>query len=96
MSPSYTMSYYRHTDAEIVDDAAGFIATIFGTAWRKPAVSDVMRWKYSQPESIASFEMVNEPRAKIVIASDGIAGGRLEEAYDVGARAARLILEEPL
>jgi predicted NAD/FAD-dependent oxidoreductase len=92
MSPSYTLSYYQHREAEIVDDAAGFVSTIFGSNWRQPAVSDVMRWKYSQPEVIAPFELVNEAGSSIVVASDGIAGGRLEEAYDVGAKAARLIL----
>ncbi len=94
LSPAYSRQHYESPDADIVHDTADYLARIFGPAWMKPAVSDVKRWKYSLPESLALFESVNPSKSKLVIAGDALLGGRVEYAYETGIWAARLFLNQ--
>jgi predicted NAD/FAD-dependent oxidoreductase len=56
-------------------------------------VAAVKRWRYSQPEMTALFDNVNRPGSRILIAGDGVMGGRTEYAYDAGIKAARMMEE---
>ncbi len=95
MSPGYSFNFYRKHDQEIVDDVLVYLGRLYGVgALGDPVVQDVKRWKYSQPDSVAMFESVNEEAHRLVIAGDGVIGGRVESAYESGVRAARLLLEE--
>jgi renalase len=94
MSPGYSFNFYRKHDQEIVDDVLVYLGRLYGEdALGDPVVQDVKRWKYSQPDSVAMFESVNEEAHRLVIAGDGVIGGRVESAYESGVRAARLLLE---
>ncbi len=92
MSPAYSRLHFDSQDADIIHDAGDFLARIFGAAWMKPAVTDVKRWKYSLPESLALFESVNPAKSRLVIAGDALLGGRVEYAYETGIWAARSFL----
>lgn len=89
LSPSYSQSHYDRMDEAIVEDTLDYLVRLYGNAWNAPAVSEVRRWKYSQPDSVALFESVNGIESRVLIAGDGVMAGRVESAYESGARAAR-------
>lgn len=91
MNRTFSAREYDRADADLVSSVSTYIASLIGNAHAVPAVSDVMRWKYSQPESFADFGQVNPPGSKIILASDGLLGGHLEDAYEVGLKAARML-----
>jgi len=64
---------------------------LYGEQFGVPEVADIKRWKYSQPEAIVDFNAVNPPGSKIIVASDGLMGGHVETAFDVGIKSAELI-----
>ncbi len=94
MSPPYSFNFYRQDNDEIVRDVLVYLGRLFGEdRLGKPVVQDVKRWKYSQPDSVAMFDAVNEPGTRMVIAGDGLTGGRVENAFESGVKAARLLIE---
>lgn len=80
-------------DGRLVSTVTGFLASIFGNGWSEPVVAHVRRWKYSQPETIALFDSVNRLGDRLILAGDGLVGGRIEYAFDSGMKAARLLKE---
>jgi len=88
MSPAFTLANFRRSDDELVEIVGEFTSRLFGAAFAKPTASTVMRWKYSQPTGYASFDEVNPTGTRIVVASDGLLGGHVEDAFEVGLRAA--------
>jgi renalase len=94
MAPSYSLTNFSASDERIIDDALDYLAWLYGDEWRQPEVSAVKRWKYSQPDSVALFETVNEPNTRLVISGDGVTAGRVENAYDSGLRAAALLTRQ--
>ncbi|MFW5698109.1 MAG: FAD-dependent oxidoreductase, partial [Fimbriimonadaceae bacterium] len=92
LSRRYSRNRYEAADEAIIRDTCVDVARLMGKEFSSPVVSDVKRWKYSQPDNTGSFERANPPGTRLVIASDGLAGGRLELAYDVGLRAADRVL----
>lgn len=95
LSPMFSGSHFADPDSRVVELALDYIERLYGSDWCKPAVSAVVRWKYSQPEAIASFDVVNRAGSNIVVAGDGLIGSRTEHAYDSGVRAAGLLLSAP-
>ena len=93
LSPSYSLSHYEEADAQIIADTVEYVVRLYGSKYAKPLVADVKRWRFSQPESFALFDSVNEPGSRLVIAGDGTLGARVEFAFETGARAARQLLE---
>jgi len=94
MSPNYSFNFYRKHDAEIIGDALLYLGRLFGAeTLGAPTAHDVKRWRYSQPDSTAFFDSVNEPGERLLLAGDGLIGGRVESAYESGARAARLLIQ---
>lgn len=91
-SAGYSLSHYGRPDEWLVDQAAAYVSELLGTQYRTPNASTVMRWKYSQPTGTAVFEEVNPEGSNLVVASDGLLAGRLEDAYEVGVRAAKVLL----
>ncbi len=91
LSREFTQTYYEAPDAQLVETVSGYVARIYGAGFSTPTASNVMRWKYSQPETLANFESVNPPGSRLVIASDGLLGGHVEDAYEVGVRAAKVL-----
>ena len=93
MSAGYSHNYYEREDEALVRAATGYVERLYGDKFQSPTVSKVKRWKYSQPESFASYEHVNPKGSRLLIASDGILGGHVEDAYEVGTLTARQIVE---
>jgi hypothetical protein len=91
-SREYSQTNYERPDEALVETAAFYVERLYGKEFAAPAASFVVRWKYSQPESYATFEHVNPLGSRLVVASDGLLGGRIEDAYEVGLRAARQLL----
>lgn len=91
LSARYSHENYSHSDEEIVETTLKFLTHLYGDAFSTPVHAMVKKWKYSQPETIAQFDAVNIPGSKILIASDGLLGGRIEDAYECGAKVADLL-----
>ena len=94
LNPSFSRTAWEWEDARIISEVTGYLTTLYGPEWRRATVSRVKRWKYSQPESIVLFESVNHRNERLIVAGDGVAGGRIEYAFASGLRAARLLTDE--
>ena len=92
LSPRFSVEHYRRSDAELVEAVLEFLERLYGPRYARPAASVVVRWKYAQPTGIASFDEVNPPGSRLLIASDGLLGGHVEDAYEVGRMAAARLL----
>ena len=93
LSPQFSAMHYDTEDGAIISATVEYIERLYGEAWGAPVAFDVKRWRYSQPENLALFDSVNTPASNLVIASDGLVGGRVEYAYEAGARAAKLLID---
>lgn len=94
LSSAFSNSHFDKDDTQILETVARFVERLYGAAFMAPAYSGVVRWKYSQPESFANFERVNRKGSRLLVASDGLSGGHVEDAYEVGTRTAQLLVEE--
>ena len=90
LSEAFTQENYDRPHQEIVAVAAGYVRDLYGL--ETPLVSDVMRWRYSQPTQTGDFDRANPPGRRILVASDGLTGGKLHHAYDAGLQAASRLL----
>jgi hypothetical protein len=93
LAPSYSLANFAAEDDRIVGDTLDYIARLYGDGWDQPETFAVKRWKYSQPDSVALFESVNEPNSRLVVSGDGVVAGRIENAYDSGLKAAALLTQ---
>jgi predicted NAD/FAD-dependent oxidoreductase len=96
LSPVASLALFDDSDADIVEETSVHVARLLGSEFGQPEATAVVRWRYSQPETTALFDTVNRPGQRVVVASDGVMGGRVEYAYESGVMAARLLLEDPL
>jgi len=94
LSSAFSLAHFETEDSVILETVTRFIERMYGAAFMIPAYSSVVRWKYSQPESFASFERVNKKGSKLLVASDGLIGGHVEDAFEIGTRTAQLLVEE--
>ena len=90
LSEAFTREHYDDPHSLIVAVAAGYVRDLYGL--KNPLVSDVMRWRYSQPTHTGDFDRANSPGSRILVASDGLVGGKLHLAYDAGLRAAARLM----
>jgi predicted NAD/FAD-dependent oxidoreductase len=93
LSPTFSLDHYAKDDQYLVDTTLFFVSRLYGEEFAKPVSTTVKRWKYSQPESTVSLESANPAGTRVLIASDALLGGHTEDAYEVGQRVARIILE---
>ncbi|MDR3691664.1 MAG: FAD-dependent oxidoreductase [Fimbriimonas sp.] len=94
LSATYSHVQYEQDDQFLVQTVTGFVERLYGPSFQSPKSWNVIRWKYSQPESLATFENVNPKGSRILVASDGLVGGHIEDAFEVGTRTASLLVEE--
>lgn len=92
LGPKYSKWNFEAQDDSIYEDALVDVERVLGPGYRDPAVKSVVRWRQSQPDSVSGFESVNPPGTRLVIAGDGLEGGRIEHAFDSGLKAARMLL----
>lgn len=93
MSARYSRYSFEKSDDVIVRETVVDVSRILGKEYSAPAISDVMRWNYSHVSNTISFDSVNQKGSKLVIASDGLIGARIQQAYDMGCKAARQLHE---
>ncbi len=91
LSARFSQQNYSQPDEFFIDATVSFMKHLYGSAFSAPEVAMVKKWKYSQPESLARFENVNPPGSTLLIASDGLLGGHIEDAFECGWRAAELL-----
>ena len=92
LGPRFSLEHYDRPDGELIATTGSYLHQLYGDAFARPAVGDVKRWKYSQPETIADFDGVNPAGTNLLVAGDGVFGGHIESAFETGQRcAARLI-----
>lgn len=94
LSPRFSLEHYAKPDEYVLEATLSFIRHLYGANFTTPVEFNIKHWKYSQPDNIARFESVNLPGSKLLIASDGIVGGRIEEAYECGVKTARLLISK--
>lgn len=92
LSPAFSREQYTRPDEELVAAVLEFLERLYGPVYTEPATSTVMRWKYAQPFATATFDEVNPEATRLLIASDGLLGGHVEEAFEVGQRAAERLI----
>jgi len=91
MNRNFSRQNYDRPDAELIASVLSYVKELVGPDFEYPVATDVMRWKYSQPESFARFEDVNPPGTHVWLASDGLLGARIEDAFETGRRVASQI-----
>jgi len=91
IGPQYSRDHYEDSEAELVHEAMVHIRRLFGNQLGAPTVSQVMRWRYAQPETHWTFEEINLPGERVLVIGDGVAGARIELAYESGIIAANHI-----
>jgi renalase len=92
MSPRFSADHYEDPDTKLIETAAFFVSRIYGADFGKPSSATVKRWKYSQPETVGSVTQANPEGTRLLLASDGLLGGRIENAYEVGLQVARRVI----
>lgn len=93
LGPSFSQEHYDRPDEELVETVGAFMTRLYGAAFETPKSSFVQRWKYSQPVGFASFDTVNPPGSRLIVASDALLGGHTEDAYEVGLQAAERLMQ---
>ena len=92
LSSRFSKDNYDKSDEFLISTAVAFTRNLYGPDFAHAAVAQVKRWKYSQPENLARFEAVNQPGSRILVASDGMLGGRIEDAFECGYRVGELLV----
>lgn len=92
LSAEFSQSQYALPDEDLVATVGEFLERLYGSPFCAPVVSGVVRWKYSQPIGLADFDEVNPPGSRLLVASDALLGGHIEDAYEVGCHAAERLL----
>ncbi len=93
LSPRASAWHMDSRDETVVRETLVDVERLFGKEFGSPTVTGVHRWRYSHPEMTASFSGANPNGTRLVVASDGLIGGRTEFAYDVGVQAATALME---
>jgi len=94
MSPAYSRLHYESEDKVILSATLQYLTRLYGEKFAQAEVVDVKRWRYSLPENIAMFDNVNPSGSSLILAGDGLLGGRVEYAYETGVMAADRVLEK--
>lgn len=92
MNRDFSRDHYTSPDERIIEEAVSGMERLFGEPFGQPAVTDVKRWRYSQPEQVTTLDTANPPGTWLWLIGDGLAGGRAELAYSTGIEAAGRIL----
>lgn len=91
LSARFSQQNYSQPDEFFIEAVTSFLKHLYGTGFDAPEVAMVKKWKYSQPESLARFENVNPSGSTLLVASDGLMGGHIEDAFECGWRAAEML-----
>lgn len=89
LSPEFSRRHFDSEEETIVTATLDFVSRIYGPTFGACEVSDVVRWRHSQPETTSLFESANIHGNRVVVAGDGVMGSRIELAYESGVKAAQ-------
>ncbi|HXH60483.1 MAG TPA: FAD-dependent oxidoreductase [Fimbriimonadaceae bacterium] len=92
MGPKFSKWNFGAKSEDIVNDALVDVERVLGKGFETPVVTEVVRFERSQAETVSRFESVNAHGKHVVIAGDGVEGGRIEHAYASGVKAAKMLL----
>lgn len=92
LSAEYSKRRFLAEQDLIIQETLSDITRLLGSKFDTPEVCEVFRFPFSHPEMTTSFEFVNSSIANLVMAGDGLLGGRTELAYETGIRAAKLLM----
>ena len=95
LSAEYSRRRFNSDDDLILEETLGDMVRLLGKKFASPQVANVVRFEFSHPETTTAFESVNSQMSRLLIAGDGLLGGRTELAYETGIRAANLLIESP-
>ena len=93
MSASYSLDHWDDSPAKLIPEVAGMVAELLQENLAKPAWSDVQKWRYSQPDSLADADKLNGVQRGLWFAGDYLRGGRVHFAAEVGAEVAGQMIE---
>ncbi|MCB0825499.1 MAG: FAD-dependent oxidoreductase [Armatimonadetes bacterium] len=93
MSARYSRYRFEDSDETIIKETLVDVSRILGKEFRTPVEQGVMRWKFSHASNTVAFDTANPRGSRLVVASDGLVGGRLHQAYDIGVKAAELLID---
>jgi len=93
LGPQFSAEHFESDEGSVIGHTVEYVERLYGSEWSSPALVDLVRWRYSQPENVAMFDSVNQPGSKVLVAGDGVVGGRTEYAYTSGVKAANMLLE---
>lgn len=91
--PSYSKWNAKAPAEKIIHDATIDVSRLLGEDLSKPLITNIVYWEFSQPERTVQQSTLNREKRKVVIAGDGVIGGRIEQAYESGVIAANTLLE---
>lgn len=91
-SARFSKDNYDKSDDFLTATALTFTKNLYGPNFDRAETAIVKRWKYSQPENLARFEAVNQPGSRVLVASDGLLGGHIEDAFECGYRVGEMLL----
>lgn len=91
LSARFSKDNFDRPDEFLVETATTLVRQLLGPKFAHPSEWGVKKWRLSQPENIARFEAVNLPGSRVFVASDGLLGGRTEDAFQCGAMVAEMI-----
>lgn len=92
LGAEFSRDHYDASDHEVGFEAWTAVSRILGKEFAEPAVYQVKRWRFSQPESFVTGRSFNPPGTRIWLCGDAYQGPRVEFAYDSGVIAAQEIL----
>ena len=92
LGEAFSAERYAQDADELVAFAADYVRRLYG--FERPIAADVMRWRFSQPSTLGDFDRANPPATRLLVASDGLTGGKIHLAYEAGLKAARRLIEE--
>lgn len=91
LARAFSRENFEREDEWLIATGVGFVQDLFGPEFSTLQMGHVRRWKYSQPESVATPEHVNAPGGRLLLAGDYMLGGHVEDAYEMGIRVAALL-----
>lgn len=91
--PSYSKWNIDSTEEKIIHDATIDVSRLLDENLSSPMITNIVYWEYSQPERTVQQSTLNRENRKVVIAGDGVIGGRIEQAYESGVIAANTLLD---
>lgn len=91
MSGTYSLDHWDDLKEAIIHDVAERASVLLGMDLTQADWSDLQKWRYSQPDTLANPRELNRVIDGLWFAGDYLRGGRLHFAAETGAEVGQLI-----